>query len=190
VIGHGKMTGPRKMVWLRRAQMRMENSTVKKFSFLTRHPRLNNHLHNDHRPTMALQRHPCPFRANSPSNNHPTIIQQSSNNHPIIQSSHHPSIPDPPSFSNHVVLCLLERPHHSVFLLRHSEPGLEESLSKCAMFALHLLLLFTMASVQKSVDACKTIQHDCQQLDNVKSVLVDCTQSSNNTKKVARKLRN
>jgi hypothetical protein len=71
----------------------------------------------------------------------------------IQQSSDLPSIPDPSSFSQHGIFDLLERPHHSVFLLllRRLKPGLEESLSKCAMLALYLLLHFTMASVQKSV---------------------------------------
>jgi hypothetical protein len=54
---------------------------------------------------------------------------------------------------------------------------------KCAILALYLLLLFAMASIQKSVDAYKTIHHDYQQLDNVKSVLMDCTQKLIDTNK-------
>jgi hypothetical protein len=44
-------------------------------------------------------------------------------------------------------------------------------------------MLFTMASIQKSVDGYKTTLHDHQQLDNVKSILMDYTQSLNSTKK-------
>jgi uncharacterized protein (UPF0147 family) len=40
-----------------------------------------------------------------------------------------------------------------------------------------------MASIQKSVDAFKTIHHDHQRLDNIRRVLMDCTQNLNNTKK-------
>jgi hypothetical protein len=40
-----------------------------------------------------------------------------------------------------------------------------------------------MASIQKSVDAYKTIHRDYQQLDNVKTILVDCTQNLNDTQK-------
>jgi hypothetical protein len=40
-----------------------------------------------------------------------------------------------------------------------------------------------MASVQKSVDACKTTHHDCQQLANVNRVLTDCTESLNAAQK-------
>jgi hypothetical protein len=40
-----------------------------------------------------------------------------------------------------------------------------------------------MASIQKSVDAYKTIHHDYQQLANVNRVLTDCTESLNTTQK-------
>ena len=56
-------------------------------------------------------------------------------------------------------------------------------MSKCAILALYLLLLFNMASIQKSVNAFKTIHHDHQQLDNIKRVLTDCTESLNTTQK-------
>jgi hypothetical protein len=65
----------------------------------------------------------------------------------------------------------------------HQKLRKKESLSKCAVVTFHSLSLFTMASVQKSVDACKTMHHDYQQLDNISSVLMDCTQKLNNTQK-------
>jgi hypothetical protein len=40
-----------------------------------------------------------------------------------------------------------------------------------------------MASIQKSIDAYKTIHHDYQQLDNVKTILMHCTHNLNNTQK-------
>ena len=54
---------------------------------------------------------------------------------------------------------------------------------KWAILSSHSLSLFAMASVQNSVDAYKKIHHDYQQLDNVKTVLMDCTQKLNNTQK-------
>jgi hypothetical protein len=38
-----------------------------------------------------------------------------------------------------------------------------------------------MASVQKGVNACRSIHHDCQQLGDVKSVLMDCAEKLKNT---------
>jgi hypothetical protein len=43
-----------------------------------------------------------------------------------------------------------------------------------------------MASIQKSVDAYKMIHCDYQQLDNVKTILVDCTNNLNETQKSCR----
>jgi hypothetical protein len=65
----------------------------------------------------------------------------------------------------------------------HRKLGKKKPLSKCAVVTFHLSSLFTMASVQKSVDAYKTMHHDHQQLVNVSSVLMDCTQKLNDTKK-------
>jgi hypothetical protein len=58
----------------------------------------------------------------------------------------------------------------------HRRLGKKESLSKCAVVTFHLSSLFTVASVQKSVDTCK-------QLDNLSSILMDCARQLNDTQK-------
>ena len=45
-----------------------------------------------------------------------------------------------------------------------------------------------MASIQKSINAYKTIHRDYQQLDNVKTILIDCTQHLNDILKSHREI--
>ena len=40
--------------------------------------------------------------------------------------------------------------------------------------------LFVMASVQKGVNAHRSIHHDCQQLGDVKTILMDCAEKLKN----------